>query len=84
MDRKAVFDEVVAILRPFAKNRAALESVRDDTSILRDLKVNSARFVEVVARLEERYELKVTDDDVDRVRTVGDVVAMVERLRGTA
>jgi acyl carrier protein len=84
MDRKAALGEVVGILKPFVKNQAALASIHEGMSILRDLKVNSARFVEVVARIEERFDVKVSDDDIDRVRTVGDVVTLVARLRGGA
>lgn len=81
MDRKAVFDQVVAILRPFVKNQAALAAVADGTSILRDLKVNSARLVEVLVKLQERFEVEVSDDDADKVRTVGDVVTLILGLK---
>ncbi|HEX4449047.1 MAG TPA: acyl carrier protein [Polyangiaceae bacterium] len=84
MDRGEVFDEVVAILRPFAKNPAALATVGDETSILRDLKVNSARFVEVLVRIQRRFAVAITDEEADRAHTVGDVVRLVVRARGAA
>jgi acyl carrier protein len=82
MDRELVFQQVVAILKPFVKNQAAFAAVTGQTAILRDLKVNSARLVEVVLRIQERFGIQVTDDDADKLRTVGDTVALIERLKG--
>jgi acyl carrier protein len=84
MDRDAVFEDVVAILRPFVKNQAALATVGNGTSILKDLKVNSARLVELIIRMQQKFAIKVSDDDADRVRTVGDAVSLVLRLRAPA
>jgi acyl carrier protein len=77
MDQKEVFEKVVAILKPFAKNREALENVKLETSIQKDLKVNSARLVDVVLEIEEIFGIQVKDEDADKVRTVGDAVTLV-------
>jgi acyl carrier protein len=79
MDQKEVFDKVVAILKPFAKNPAALASVTVESSIQKDLKVNSARLVDVVLEIEERFGIQVKDEDADKVRTVGDAVSLILR-----
>jgi acyl carrier protein len=79
MDQKEVFDKVVAILKPFAKNQAALASVTVESSIQKDLKVNSARLVDVVLEIEERFGIQVKDEDADKVRTVGDAVNLILR-----
>jgi acyl carrier protein len=77
MDQKEVFEKVVAILKPFAKNREALENVKLETSIQKDLKVNSARLVDVVLEIEELFGIQVKDEDAEKVRTVGDAVSLV-------
>lgn len=77
MDQKEAFEKVVAILKPFAKNQEALASVALETSIMKDLKVNSARLVDVVLEIEEKFGIEVKDDEADKVRTVGDAVNLV-------
>jgi acyl carrier protein len=77
MDQKEVFEKIVAILKPFAKNREALENVKLETSIQKDLKVNSARLVDVVLEIEELFGIQVKDEDAEKVRTVGDAVSLV-------
>jgi acyl carrier protein len=83
MDQKEVFDQVVAILKPFAKNQAALASVTVESSIQKDLKVNSARLVDVVLEIEERFGIQVKDEDADKVRTVGDAVNLILREKAS-
>jgi acyl carrier protein len=77
MNEKEVFDKVIAILKPFAKDQAALAQAGPGTSIMKDLRINSARLVDVVLELEERFGIQVKDEEADAVRTVGDAVNLV-------
>jgi len=69
--------KVVTILTPYAKNAAALARVEPATHILEDLKVNSARLVDVVLAFEDEFGIEIADDDVDTVNTVGDAVRLI-------
>ncbi len=77
MSEKEVFDKVVNIIKKFAKDTDALAKVTMDTSILKDLKVNSARLVDVVLEMEDEFGVQVSDDQADKVRTVGDAVKLI-------
>ena len=77
MEQKEVFEKVVGILKPFVKNTEALASVAMETSILKDLKVNSARLVDVVLEIEDNFGIEVKDEDADKVKTVGDAVSLI-------
>jgi acyl carrier protein len=77
MDQKEILEKVIAILKPFAKNQEALATATLETSIMKDLKVNSARLVDVVLDIEERFGIQVKDEEADKVRTVGDAVNLV-------
>jgi acyl carrier protein len=72
-----VFERVVKILTPYVKNQAALDGVRLETHILEDLKVNSARLVDVVLEFEDAFDIEIADDDVDSVETVGNAVSLI-------
>ena len=77
MTRQEVFDKVVEIIRPFAKDDDALENVSEETNILQDLKVNSARLVDVILDFEDEFDIEVEDEDADTVDTVGDAVDLI-------
>lgn len=77
MTRNEVFDKVVEIISPFAKDKDALAGVSEDTHILQDLKVNSARLVDVILDFEDEFDIEVEDEDADAVNTVGDAVDLI-------
>lgn len=77
LDQQQVFSKIVGILTPFVKSSSALATVNMETSIMGDLKVNSARLVDIVLEIEDAFGIEVPDDDADRVRTVGDAVGLV-------
>ncbi len=77
MQESEVFQRVVKIISPFAKNQAALADVSAKTHILDELKVNSARLVDVVLAFEDEFGIEIADEDVDEVNTVGDAVRLI-------
>ncbi len=77
MEQSEVLERVVKILTPWAKNEDALANVGMETSILDDLKVNSARLVDVVIAFEDDFDIEIADEDVDSVNTVGDAVNLI-------
>jgi acyl carrier protein len=78
MSEEQIFQKVVDILKPYAKNPEALASVSLDTNILTGLKVNSARLVDVVLAFEDSFGIEVADADADKVETVGDAVRLIQ------
>lgn len=78
MEQTEVLGRVIKILTPYVKNQAALDSIDMSTHILDELKVNSARLVDVVLEFEDAFDIEIADDDVDSVETVGDAVHLIE------
>lgn len=77
MEASEIREQVVKILTPYVKDQDALGSVSDATNILEDLKVNSARLVDVVLAFEDAFDIEIADEDVDEVNTVGDCVRLI-------
>ena len=82
MEQTEIFEQVVKILTPYVKNQQALERASMTTNILDDLKVNSARLVDVVLEFEDAFNIEIDDDDVDKVETVGNAVELIEAKTG--
>tara|TARA_Y100000590_G_C15544816_1_gene948463 strand:+ start:872 stop:1120 length:249 start_codon:yes stop_codon:yes gene_type:complete len=79
MTREEIFKKVIEIVRPYVKSQEALDSVNDDTNILEDLKVNSARLVDIILNFEDEFDIEVEDEDADAVNTVGDAVNLIQQ-----
>ena len=55
--------------------------VQPDKSFVDDLDVDSLSMVEVVVAAEEKFDVKIPDDEVKNLKTVGDAVAFIERAQ---
>lgn len=75
-----IYNNVVEIISKHAKNQAALGGVGPQTNILNDLQVNSARLVDIVLDFEDKFDIEISDDDADKIATIGDAVSLVEKL----
>ena len=56
------------------------ESIGPDTDIFDDLGADSLDVVELVMSIEEEYDIVITDDRANNVRTVAQVVELLEGL----
>jgi acyl carrier protein len=78
MDEKKIFTELINILKLYTKNPDLLEKATRETHILNDLKVNSARLVDVVIKCEDVFGISIDDDDADKIRTIGDAIDVIK------
>jgi acyl carrier protein len=58
-----------------------VEDVQLDKSFTDDLDVDSLSMVEVVVAAEEKFSVKIPDEEVKNLKTVGDAVAFIERAQ---
>ncbi|MFV2072555.1 MAG: phosphopantetheine-binding protein [Thermoanaerobaculales bacterium] len=82
MTKTDIFEKVVEILKRYTKNETALEGASAETNILEDLRVNSARLVDVILDFEDAFNIEIADDDADSVTTIGDALKLIEARIG--
>lgn len=54
------------------------DEVEPGKSFTDDLSADSLAIVELVLALEEKFEVKIPDDEVDKIKTVGDAIKYIE------
>ena len=58
--------------------------VQLEKSFVDDLDVDSLSMVEVVVAAEEKFEVRIPDDEVKNLKTVGDAVAFIEKASASS
>jgi acyl carrier protein len=73
--------DVLAGLAAILEEVAGVEpsDVTAEKTFIDDLDVDSLSMVEVVVAAEEKFGVKIPDDDVKTLKTVGDAVSYIQR-----
>ena len=56
------------------------DDVQLEKSFVDDLDIDSLSMVEIAVQTEDKYGVKIPDEDLAGLRTVGDVVAYIQKL----
>jgi acyl carrier protein len=56
----------------------ATDEVTAEASFIEDLGADSLDIVELVMALEEEFNIEISDEDAEKIRTVKDVVSYIE------
>ena len=72
-------DEIVAGLAEILEVVAGVtpDDVEESKSFTEDLDVDSLSMVEVVVAAEEKFGVKIPDDEVQNLKTVGDAITYI-------
>jgi acyl carrier protein len=71
-----VFEKVKAIL--CEQLDVEEEKVTQEASIVDDLGADSLDVVDLIMSLEEEFDVEIPDEDVEAMKTVGDIVKYIE------
>lgn len=56
----------------------AAEEVNESASFIEDLGADSLDIVELVMALEEEYDIEISDEDAEKILTVGDAIKYIQ------
>ncbi len=69
-------EQVVAIVAEHLQ--VPLDEITRESSFVDDLKADSLDIVELVMGFEDEFNIKIPDDDYDKIRTVGDAIDYIQ------
>ncbi|MCQ2482356.1 MAG: acyl carrier protein [Clostridia bacterium] len=71
-------NEILQILSGVIDDGADISSY--ESVAIKDLNMDSLQMYEVIIELEEKYDIKLSDDIIDTIETVDDLIKLVESL----
>ncbi len=69
-------DEILTKLKPLIAEQLGVDEseVKEDASFTDDLNADSLDLVELIMSLEEQFKLQISDEDAEKITTVGEAV----------
>ncbi len=82
--RMASEQEILSGLAEIVNEETGLptDSVQADKSFTDDLDIDSLSMMTIVVNCEEKFGVRIPDEDVKNLRTVGDAVAYISQAQG--
>lgn len=74
--------EIFEVVKQCCVEQLGLEDERKVTleaTFIEDLEADSLDVVELIMALEERFDLEISDEDAEKMKTVEDVVKYIEK-----
>ncbi|MFD4294447.1 meromycolate extension acyl carrier protein AcpM [Rhodococcus sp. NPDC058505] len=75
-------EEIIAGIAEIIEEVTGIEpsEVTIEKAFVDDLDIDSLSMVEIAVQMEDKYGVKIPDEDLASLRTVGDVVTYVQKL----
>ena len=82
-NRQEIKTTFIELIQPFVREVAA-GNITDETRLIEDLRINSARLVDIILETEDKFGIAIDDYSADGMRTVGDAVNVIMAKRAVA
>lgn len=77
MTREDILNKLEPIIKTYITQTDVNAEIKDETHLIRDLKINSAHIIDIVLDVEAGFGISITDDEIEKMDTVGNAVKLI-------
>ena len=70
IQKQEIIEQLKEIIKPYVNNQLALNALSETTDFINDLKINSANLVDVILDIEEKYNIIIDNESMERMVNV--------------
>ena len=78
MNKEQTLQELKSIIKPYIQHQEAFDLLTEDTDFINDLKINSANLVDVILDIEEKYNIVIDNESMERMVNVKAALEIIE------
>jgi|TARA_B110000879_G_scaffold104746_2_gene141247 acyl carrier protein len=72
-----MINDLSDIVKPYIQNQVAFDNLSADTDFINDLKINSANLVDVVLDIEDKFDIEIDNESMDKMLNVKAAVEII-------
>ncbi|TCK67894.1 acyl carrier protein [Winogradskyella wandonensis] len=77
MTNNELIEKLKGIIAPYIQDEAAFENLNEDTDFVKDLKINSANLVDIILDIEDEFDIRLENEDMEKMLDVKSAMAIV-------
>lgn len=77
MTSEAIQDQLKDIVKPYINNQENFENLTAKSNFIKDLEINSANLVDVVLDVEDEFDIRIDNEDMEKMTNVEATVEVI-------
>jgi acyl carrier protein len=79
MTTEAIQERLKTIVKPYVNNHENFENLSSESNFISDLEINSANLVDVVLDVEDEFDIRIENDDMEKMTNVEATVEVIQK-----
>jgi acyl carrier protein len=84
MNRDQIANQLKTLIAPYVEDRSVFETLSETSELVNHLHINSLHLIDIILDVESTFDIEVTADEADRLRTIGSVLDLIESKQSRA
>jgi len=77
MKKEELIAKLKPIIEPYVQDEEAFKNLSEDTDFVNDLKINSANLVDIILDIEDEFDIRLENEDMERMLDVKSAINIV-------
>lgn len=77
MNREELISKLKTIIKPYIQDEEAFKNLSEETDFVKDLKINSANLVDIILDIEDEFDIRLENEDMEKMLDVKSAMAIV-------
>jgi acyl carrier protein len=77
MTREELIAKLKPIIEPYIQDEEAFQNLNEETDFVKDLKINSANLVDIILDIEDAFDIRLENEDMEQMMDVKSAMTIV-------
>lgn len=77
MKKEELIAKLKPIIEPYVQDTEAFKNLSEDTDFVNDLKINSANLVDIILDIEDEFDIRLENEDMEQMLDVKSAMSIV-------
>jgi len=79
MTKEELIAKLKTIVQPYIQDEEAFKNLSENTDFINDLKINSANLVDVILDVEDEFDIRIENDEMEKMTNVKEAMTIVNK-----
>lgn len=77
MNKDKLIAQLKPIIEPYIQDEEAFRNLTEETDFVKDLKINSANLVDIILDIEDAFDIRLENEDMEQMMDVKSAMSIV-------